>query len=81
MATGAAKSIISQESNIFGNRLVTVRFGGEFRLFLSEASFEDNVVFVASSVINEGTRTSPDMSILQSNTTLEVIGKWMHKLN
>ena len=75
MATGAAKSIISQESNIFGNRLVTVRFGGEFRLFLSEASFEDNVVFVASSVINEGTRTSPDMSILQSNTTLEVIGK------
>ena len=80
VASGAAKSIIAQDSKVFGNRLVPVRFGGEFRIFLSEASFEDNVVFVANAVINEGTRTRPDISIVQSNATLEVIGKWMHKL-
>jgi len=76
IATGASDSINPEKSSkAFGNRLVTVKVNNnEYRLFISEANYEDNVIIQANVLLNEGSSTQPDVTIVRSNTTLEVVG-------
>ena len=47
----------------------------EFRLFISEVNYEDNVDIVGNVLLNEGTDQDQNFVVVQSNTTLEVVGK------